>query len=117
MIDQIFDDFKIDVRFQQRQANFAQGFTNVLLGQPALAAEVFEGSPAARAGVEVSDVISHINNESVSGLTLQQVTEKVRGSENTKVVLKVLRKGQNDPIEFSITREILKLKSVEGAPK
>jgi hypothetical protein len=82
-----------------------------------VAAEVFEGSPAAKAGVAANDIIFQVDNEAVSGFTPQQITEKIRGPENTKVALKVLRKGQNDPIEFSIIREILKMKSVEGAPK
>lgn len=80
------------------------------------AAEVFEGSPAAKAGVVANDTVSHIDNEPVSGLTLQQIVEKIRGSEGTKVLLKILRKG-SDPTELSITREIVKIKPGEGASK
>jgi Caspase domain/PDZ domain len=82
-----------------------------------VAAEVFEGSPAAKAGVAANDIVSHIDNEPVSGLTPQKVTEKIRGPANTKVVLRIVRKGQNDPVELSITREIVKRKSVEGVRK
>jgi hypothetical protein len=81
-----------------------------------IVAEVFEGSPAAKAGVVANDVVSHIDSEPVSGLTLQQVIEKIRGPEGTKVRLKIQRKD-SDPIDWSITREIVKMKSVEGASK
>jgi hypothetical protein len=79
-------------------------------------AEVFEGSPAARAGVTVGDVISEIDNEPVNDHTLQQILEKLRGPENTKVLIKLLKRDAA-PIEVSMTREIVKIKTVEGAPK
>jgi Caspase domain/PDZ domain len=82
-----------------------------------VAAQVFQGSPAAKAGVAANDIISEIDNEPVSGLTPQQITEKLRGSEGTKVLLKVLRKSQNDPIQFSLTREIINVKSVGDISK
>ena len=78
--------------------------------------EVFEGSPAAKAGVAVNDIVSQIDDEPMGGLTLQQVVEKLRGPEGTKIRLKISRKG-SDPIEVSMTREIVKVKSVEGASK
>jgi Caspase domain/PDZ domain len=78
--------------------------------------EVFEGSPAAKAGVTVNDIISLIDDEPVGVLTLQQIIEKVRGPEGTKIRLKISKKG-SDPIEVSMTREIVKVKSVEGASK
>jgi hypothetical protein len=79
-------------------------------------AEVFEGSPAARAGIVVNNIISEIDNESVSGFSLQQVVERLRGPESTKVLVKILRKDA-DPIEVSMIRGIVKTKTVEGLPK
>jgi predicted metalloprotease with PDZ domain len=54
-----------------------------------VAAEIFEGSPAAKAGVAANDIISHIDGEPVSGLTVQQAIEKIRGQEGTKVLLRI----------------------------
>ena len=82
-----------------------------------VAAEIFEGSPAERAGVIANDIITQIDNEPVSGLTLQQIIGLLRGHEGTKVLLKMLRKGQHTPIEFSLTRAIVNMKSVEGGSK
>jgi hypothetical protein len=78
--------------------------------------EVFDGSPAAKAGVVAGDIISEVDGESVSGLTTQQIVEKTRGQEGTKVVVKIIKTG-SDPIEVSMTREIVKRKSAEGASK
>jgi carboxyl-terminal processing protease len=89
----------------------------VVTGRGAIvAAEIFEGSPAAKAGVAANDIISHIDGEPVSGLTVQQAVEKIRGQEGTKALLRISRKG-SDPIELSVAREIIKMKSVEGASK
>jgi carboxyl-terminal processing protease len=53
----------------------------------------------------------------VRGLTEQQATEKIRGQVNTNVVLKILRKGADSPIELAITREIIQIKPDGGASK
>ena len=66
---------------------------------------VFNGSPAEKAGLKARDVVTHIDGESVAGLTRQQVIEKSRGLVNTKVVLTILRKGQANPMNLMLIRE------------
>src|SRR5215208_2113713 len=56
-------------------------------------------TPASRAGVLANDVITHINDEPVQGLNLNQAVEKMRGPVNSSVMLKIQRKEQKDPIE------------------
>jgi Caspase domain/PDZ domain len=80
-------------------------------------AEIIGGSPAEKAGIAANDIMFQIDHEPVSGLTLQQITEKVRGPEGTTISLKMLRKGQDSPVEFLLTRAIVNAKSVEGASK
>jgi carboxyl-terminal processing protease len=81
-------------------------------------AEVFDGSPAGRAGIRANDIISQINDKPVDGLTLQQVIEQTRGPASTKVALTILREGRNNPLELTITREIIKIQSIqEGSSK
>jgi len=82
-----------------------------------VAKEIFPGSPAEIAGIAVNDTLVQIDNEPTTALTLQQITEKVRGPEGTKVSLKMLREGRDGPLEFSLTRAIVNAKSAEGAPK
>ena len=58
-----------------------------------------DDTPAARAGIMANDLITHLNDEPVQGLTLTQAVEKMRGAPNTKLKLKILRKPQTAPIE------------------
>src|SRR5215216_5543996 len=71
-----------------------------------------DDTPAAKAGVMANDVITHLDDEQVQGLTLNQAVEKMRGPVNTKIRIKIMRKGQDKPIEVSITRDIIRVRSV-----
>jgi carboxyl-terminal processing protease len=68
--------------------------------------------PAARAGVRVNDIITHIDDVPVLGLTHDQAVEKMRGPVNTKVRLRITRMGQDKPVELTVVREISRLRSV-----
>jgi carboxyl-terminal processing protease len=74
---------------------------------------VMDGTPAAEAGIKANDIITHFNDETADGLTLNQAIEKMRGPANTKIKLKIKREGQESPIELSITRAIIKAHSKE----
>src|SRR5205823_12937828 len=76
-----------------------------------------DDTPAAKAGVMAGDIITHLDDEPVQGLTLNQAVEKMRGAVNTKIRLKIMRKGQDKPIEVSITRDIIMVKSVRWQPE
>src|SRR3989449_5916369 len=71
-------------------------------------------TPAAKAGIMANDVITHLDDEPVQGLTLNQAVDKMRGPVNTKIKLKIMRKGQDKPVEISITREIIRVRSVRS---
>jgi len=71
-------------------------------------------TPAAKAGIMANDVISHLDDEPVQGLTLNQAVEKMRGPVNTKIRLKIVRKGQEKPIEVTIVRDIIRVRSVRS---
>jgi carboxyl-terminal processing protease len=73
-----------------------------------------DDTPAAKAGIMANDLITHLNDEPVQGLTLSQAVDKMRGAPNTKIKLKVVRKGQEKPIEVSITREIIHVRPVRA---
>jgi carboxyl-terminal processing protease len=74
-------------------------------------------TPAARAGIMAGDIITHLDDEQVQGLTLNQAVEKMRGAVNTKIRLKIMRSGQDKPIEVTITREIIMVRSVRSRPE
>ena len=69
-------------------------------------------TPAAKAGVMANDIITKLDDEQVQGLTLNQAVEKMRGPVNTKIKLTIMRKGQDKPTEISITRDIIRVRSV-----
>ena len=73
-----------------------------------------DGTPAARAGVMPNDVITHLDEAPMRGLTLDKAVEKMRGRPHTKIKLEIMRKGQDKPIEVSITREIIHVRSVRS---
>src|SRR5947209_5080996 len=71
-------------------------------------------TPAAKAGIMANDVITHLDDEPVQGLTLNQAVEKMRGPENSKIKLKIMRKGQEQPVEVTITRARIQVRSVRS---
>jgi carboxyl-terminal processing protease len=71
-------------------------------------------TPAAKAGIRAGDIITHLDDEAVQGLTLNQAVEKMRGQVNTKIRLKLQRKGVEKPIEVTIVRDVIRVKSVRS---
>ncbi len=69
-------------------------------------------TPAAKAGILANDIITKLDEDQVQGLTLNQAVEKMRGPVNTKIKLTIMRKGQDKPIEVSITRDVIRVRSV-----
>jgi carboxyl-terminal processing protease len=73
-----------------------------------------DDTPAHKAGIMANDIITHLDDEPVQGLTLNQAVEKMRGPVNTKIRLKVMRKGADKPVEISITRDVIRVRSVRS---
>jgi carboxyl-terminal processing protease len=71
-------------------------------------------TPAAKAGVMANDIITHLDEEPVQGLTLNQAVEKMRGPVNTKIKIRISRKGIEKPVEVSITRDVIRVRSVRS---
>jgi carboxyl-terminal processing protease len=76
-----------------------------------------DDTPAAKAGVMANDIITHLNDEAAQGLTLNQAIDKMRGPVNTKIKLTIIRKGADKPIEVTIVRDIIRVKSVRWHPE
>jgi carboxyl-terminal processing protease len=73
-----------------------------------------DDTPAAKAGIRANDVITHLDDEAVQGMTLNQAVEKMRGPVNTKIKLRIMRKGADKPIDVAITRDIIRVRSVRS---
>jgi carboxyl-terminal processing protease len=72
-----------------------------------------EDSPAYKAGLKSGDLISKLDDTQVRGLTLNDAVKKMRGTPDTKITLTVLRKGEEKPLTFTLTRAIIKSQSVK----
>ena len=76
-----------------------------------------KGSPAEAAGLLPDDEIIEVNGESTEGKSLQEVVSRIRGKKGTRVTIKILRKDNDDPLSFTITREDIHIPSVENEVK
>lgn len=72
-----------------------------------------DDTPASKAGILSGDLITHIDGETVQGLTLNQAVEKMRGAVKSVVSLRISRKGSTDPIEFKLARDVIRISSVK----
>ncbi len=71
-----------------------------------------DDTPAARAGVEAGDYITGINGTSILGGSLSEAVDEMRGPAGTPITITVMRKGVDEPIDFTIIREIITIRSV-----
>ncbi len=71
-----------------------------------------EGSPAEAAGFRPGDVVLAVDGKSLSGKTLNDTVGLIRGQRGTPVTLTVIRQGTTDPLEITVVRAEIKLKSV-----
>jgi CubicO group peptidase (beta-lactamase class C family)/C-terminal processing protease CtpA/Prc len=65
----------------------------------------YPNGPASRAGVMTGDVISHIDDVAVTGLSLEQVQSRLPGPAGTQVHLRIIHAGQDSPVEVTVLRE------------
>lgn len=72
-----------------------------------------DDTPAAKAGIEAGDYISHINEEPVMGLTLSEAVDKMRGRQGTKIDITILRENESEALDFTLTRAIIEIQSVK----
>jgi carboxyl-terminal processing protease len=72
-----------------------------------------EDTPAFIAGIKSGDLIIKLDDTPVKGMTINDAVKRMRGKPNTQITLTVMRKGQNKPLTFTITRAIIKIKSVK----
>ncbi|MFH1411072.1 MAG: S41 family peptidase [Candidatus Omnitrophota bacterium] len=72
-----------------------------------------EDTPAFKAGVKAGDMIVKIEGEITRGMTVNDAIKKLRGDPGTKITFTVIREGTDKIIDFTITRDIIKLKSVK----
>lgn len=73
-----------------------------------------EDTPAYHAGLKSGDLIIKLDDTPVKGMTLNDAVKRMRGKPNTQITLTVMRKGENKPLTFTLTRAIIKIQSVKS---
>jgi len=73
-----------------------------------------EDTPAYRAGVKPGDLIIKLDDTLVKGMTLNDAVKRMRGKPNTQITLTISRKGEPQPLVFTLTRAVIKVQSVKS---
>lgn len=71
-----------------------------------------DDTPASRAGIQSGDYITKLDGEQVMGLTLTEAVERMKGEVGTDIIVTVIRKGEKAPLEITLTRDTITIKSV-----
>ena len=74
-----------------------------------------EDTPAWNAGIKPGDRIVAIDQQSTKGFTLVEASAMLKGKRGSKIILSVVRDSQEKPIDITITRGSVKIKSVKTA--
>jgi len=88
------------------QVGMEDGFVKVI--------SPIDDTPAYRAGLESGDLIIRLNDKSVKGMTLNDAVKIMRGEPGTDIKLVVIREGADKPLPFTVTRDIISVKSVKS---
>ena len=78
----------------------------VYIGEP------YEGMPAQKAGLMAGDKILEIDGVKIEKKTVSDVSDLLRGTPGTPIVVKVQRKGEKSPLTFKFTRDVIQMPSV-----
>ena len=105
-----FDDMQVQTRGEFGglgiEVTQEEGFVKVV--------SPMDDTPADAAGVEAGDFITHVDSESVLGLTLDEAVEMMRGPIGSEIIITIVREGTPEPFDVSIIRDTIKLVAVRG---
>ncbi|AXI49572.1 MAG TPA: S41 family peptidase [Sulfitobacter pontiacus] len=73
-----------------------------------------DGTPASEAGIEAGDFITHVDGESLLGLTLDDAVELMRGPVGSEIEITVVREGETEPFDVSLVRDTIQLTAVRA---
>jgi len=76
---------------------------------------IFDDTPASRAGLQVNDYILKIDGKDTLDLNVSEAADLMRGKPQTKVTIQIMRQGWQKPKDYTLTREIINLKSIRAA--
>ncbi len=102
------DDMRVQTRGQFGglgiEVTLEEGFVKVVAPM--------DDTPADAAGIEAGDFITHVDGESVLGMTLDQAVDLMRGPVGSEIIITVVREAVDEPFDVSIIRDTIKLTAV-----
>ncbi|MEY4873070.1 MAG: hypothetical protein RLZZ563_2400 [Pseudomonadota bacterium] len=105
-----FDDMQVQTRGEFGglgiEVTQEEGFVKVV--------SPMDDTPADAAGIEAGDFITHVNGESVLGLTLDDAVEMMRGPVGSEIIITIVREGVEEPFDVSIIRDTIKVTAVRS---
>ena len=87
------------------EVTMEQGFVRVV--------SPIDDTPAARAGIEAGDLITHLDGGTVLGLNLADAVDKMRGRVGSDIKLTIRREGR-EPFDVTVTRDVIRIQSVRS---
>jgi len=87
------------------EVTMEQGFVRVV--------SPIDDTPAARAGLEAGDFITHLDGETVQGLSLSDAVDKMRGRVGSDIALTIRREGV-EPFDVTVKRDVIRIRSVRS---
>ncbi len=76
--------------------------------------QVYENSPAEKAGVKANDILYKVDGTEMTGLDLNKVVTYIKGDKGTEVKLTVLRGNDNEQLELTATRDKIEAQTVSS---
>jgi carboxyl-terminal processing protease len=73
-----------------------------------------DDTPAAAAGIQSGDFITHLDGESLLGLTLNESVERLRGPVGSEIIITIVREGTDEPFDVTLVRDTIEMRIVRG---
>jgi len=103
-----YEDLKVDTRGKFEGLGIVIGIRDNVL----TVISPIEGTPAYRMGIRAGDQIVKIDGKSTEGIIIEQAVRKLRGPRGTKVTITIRRPGEPKLLDYTITRDVIEIKSV-----
>lgn len=88
------------------RVDWDQDFDTVRIVEP------FENQPAWKAGIKRDDLVIEIDGESIIGTDLTSAVDKIRGPKGSKVLLTIIRAGEQEPLKIEVVRDRIELPTI-----
>src|ERR1035437_2681440 len=100
-----------DYRFMQTGQYGGIGATVRQKGEYQVITDPYEGWPAQKADLRAGDILLEVDGKSVKGKNTEEISKVLKGQAKTTIKLLIRREGEDKPIEKTIMREEIKIKS------